>query len=205
MLIYWVLLAHFPYTLPLISQCFSLFYFVFFKPKLRYQCLFESLRKQQLRGILPNIYVFNLISFTKLLSLSATSFNAQETFQRGLNVVVRVISRRDVGQYQIKVETTFCMSTLKFTPLNNVKPTLSISILILTTLDSVEKCFYFQRRVSQRRSTSKHCCENDHFQKSWKEQKNIFELQKKRWLIWSTTLAFDCDQFKRKRNIERTM
>ena len=38
-------------------------------------------------------------------------------------------------------------------------------------------------------------CEYDHFQKSWKEPKNIFELQKKRWLFWLTSLGFDCDWY----------
>ena len=122
-------------TLPLIRQCFFLFLiFSFFKPKLFHQYLFESLRKQQLRGILLNIYVFNLINFTKLCSLSATFFNTQETFQRYLNVVVRVIWRRDVVQGQINVETTLSMSTLRFTMLNSIKSRLSISTLILTTL-----------------------------------------------------------------------
>ena len=122
-------------TLPLIRQCFFLFLlFSFFKPKLFHQYLFESLRKQQLRGILLNIYVFNLINFTKLCSLLATFFNTQETFQRYLNVVVRVIWRRDVVQGQINVETTLSMSTLRFTMLNSIKSRLSISTLILTTL-----------------------------------------------------------------------
>ena len=122
-------------TLPLIRQCFFLFLlFSFFKPKLFHQYLFESLRKQQLRGILLNIYVFNLINFTKLCSLLATFFNTQETFQRYLNVVVRVIWRRDVIQGQINVETTLSMSTLRFTMLNSIKSRLSISTLILTTL-----------------------------------------------------------------------
>ena len=69
---------------------FQLFFVLrFSKPKLIYQDLLESLRKQQLRGVLLNIYVFNLINFTKLCSLLATFVNTQETFQRGLNVVVR--------------------------------------------------------------------------------------------------------------------
>ena len=56
------------------------------KPKLFYQYLFESLQRQQSRGLLLNIYVFNLINFTKLCSLLAIFFNIQETFQRGLNI-----------------------------------------------------------------------------------------------------------------------
>ena len=83
-----------------LSFCFI---FYFFKPKILYQYLLESLRKQQLRGILLNIYVFNFINFTKLCSLLATFGKTKETFQRCLNVVVRVIWRRDVGQCQINV------------------------------------------------------------------------------------------------------
>ena len=45
---------------------FPVFCFIFLKPKLFYQYLFESLQKQQLRGILLNMYAFSLINFTKL-------------------------------------------------------------------------------------------------------------------------------------------
>ena len=97
-LIYWVFLAHYSFTLPLIRQCFSLFllfflfsFLLFFKPKLFYLYLFESLQKQQLRGILLNICVFNLKNFTKLCSFLATFVNTQETFQCNLDVVVRLI------------------------------------------------------------------------------------------------------------------
>ena len=62
-----------------------------------YQYLFGSLQKQKSRGIQLNIYVSSLINFTKLSSLLTTFVNTQETFQPGLNVVVRVIWHRDVG------------------------------------------------------------------------------------------------------------
>ena len=81
------------------------------------------------------MYIFNFINFTKLCRLLATFFNTQKTFQGCLNVVVRVIWLCDIGQYWINVETTLCMYTLKFTTLSNVRLTLSISTLILTTLD----------------------------------------------------------------------
>ena len=90
----------------------------------------KSLRKQQLRDILLKVYVLDLINFTNLCSLLATFFNTLKTFQHCLNVAVRMIRRRDVGQRQINVETTLCISTLKFTTLNNVRSTLSISTLI---------------------------------------------------------------------------
>ena len=115
--------------------------FDFFKPKLFYQYLFESSRKQQLRGILLNIHIFNLINSKKLCISSATFFNSQETFQCNLDVVVRVIRRLDIRLYQINVETTLCMSTLKFTTLNNFKAT--ISTLVLTTLDNIETMLLF--------------------------------------------------------------
>ena len=41
--------------------------------------------------------------------------------------------------------------------------------------------------------------------KKLKRAKKYFWASKKTWLIWLTTLAFDCDQLKRKRNMERTM
>ena len=57
-------------------------------------------------------------------------FYSQNTFQRRLNVVFRLVSCRDNTQRQINVETTLCTSALKFTTLNNVESTLSISTLI---------------------------------------------------------------------------
>ena len=82
---------------------FSVLFFIFFKQKLFYQYFLESLQKQQLRDILLNIHVFNLINFTKLYSLLATFVNTLEKFQRGINTIVRVIWRHDTGQCQINV------------------------------------------------------------------------------------------------------
>ena len=117
---------------------FSVLFFIFFEPKLFYQYLFESIRKQQLRGILLNMYVFILINFTKLRRFLAIFLSTQETFQCGLSVVVRVIWLRDVRQCQSNVETTLRMSALRFTTLSNVKSTLSVSTLILTTSGNVK-------------------------------------------------------------------
>ena len=122
---------------------FLLFFFKLLKPKLFYQYLFKSLQKQQLTGILLNMYVFNLVNFTNLCRLLATFFNTQKTFQRCPNLVVRVIWLHNVGQYQINVETMLCVYTLKFTTLNNVTLTSSISTLILTTLDNAETMLFF--------------------------------------------------------------
>ena len=54
----------------------------------------------------------------------------QQTFQRCLNIVFCLMRRRDVGQRQINVETTLCISTLEFTTSNNVESTLCISTMI---------------------------------------------------------------------------
>ena len=62
----------------------------------------------------------------------------QQTFQRCFNVVLWLMRRRDVGQRQINVETTLCISTLEFTTLNNVESTLCISTLNFTTLGNVQ-------------------------------------------------------------------
>ena len=69
-------------------------------------------------------------------------FAAQQTFQRRFNVVFRLIWHRNVAKHQINVQTTLCTSTLKFTTLNNVKSTLSISTFIWT-LDNVETTLPF--------------------------------------------------------------
>ena len=67
----------------------------------------------------------------------------QGTFQRCFNVVFWLMQRGDVGQSQINVETTLCISTLKFTTSNNVQSTLCISTLTWTTLDNVEATLSF--------------------------------------------------------------
>ena len=182
-LIYWVLLAHFYLSLPLFFFLFVLFFlfylFVFFKLKLFHQYLFESLRKLQLRNILLNIYVFNLIKFTKLCSLLVTFVNNQKNFQCCLNVAVRVICHRDVGQCQINVQTTLYMSMLKFKPLNNIKSTLSIWKLILTTLDKVETMLLLSMSSFIVLINVEAKLWIWSFFKKWKEGKNILELAEK--------------------------
>ena len=123
------------------------------------------------------MYVSNLTNFTKLCRLLETFFNTQKTFQRCLNVVVRAIWLRSVGQYQINVETTLRMYTLKFTTFNNVKLTLPISTLILTTSDNAETMLSFLTSSFKTLTNveTKFCRQ---FSKSWKKQKKFFELQK---------------------------
>ena len=67
----------------------------------------------------------------------------QQTFQRCFNVAFWLMRRHDVRQCQINVETTLCISTLKFTTSNNVESTLCISTLTWTTLDNVETTLSF--------------------------------------------------------------
>ena len=125
------------------------------------------------------MYVFNLIDFTNLCSLLATFFNTQQTFQRCLNVVVRLIWRCDVGQCPINVETMLRMSTLKSTMLNNVELTFSIWTLILTMLDNVKTMLLCWTSSFPTLINVETTFWIWPFLKSWKEQKIIFELQKK--------------------------
>ena len=113
-----------------------------------------------------NMYVFNLITFTKLCSLLATFFSTQQTLRRCLKIVVRVIWRRDFGQCQINVEIYNVeqrrINIVYFNvDINNVETMLLFWASSFTTLINVETKFWIWS-----------------FSKSWKEQKNIFELQK---------------------------
>ena len=73
--------------------------------------------------------------------------HTQQTFQRRINVVFRLIWRRDIAQRQTYVETTLRTSTLKFKTFNNVETTLYISMLNWTTLDNVETTFSFSMSI----------------------------------------------------------
>ena len=73
---------------------------------------------------------------------------SQQTFQHCFNIVFWLIRRCDVGQGQINVETTLCISTLEFTTSNNVESMLySTSTLIYTTLDNVETTLSFSTLI----------------------------------------------------------
>ena len=67
----------------------------------------------------------------------------QPTFQPCFDVAFWLIWHRDVGQCQINVEVTLCISKLKFTTSNNVESTLCISMLMWTTLDNVQTTLSF--------------------------------------------------------------
>ena len=125
------------------------------------------------------MYVFNLINFIKLCRLLATLFNTQKTFQRCLNVVVRVIWLRAVGQYRINVKRTLCMYSLKFTTLNNVELTLSISTLILKTLGNAKTMLLFWTSSFTMVINVETALCVWPFSESWKEQKAFLSFKKK--------------------------
>ena len=89
--------------------------------------------KLQHKSLPVNIANFLRIDFfnkTPPVAASNSKVLTQQTFQRRFNLVFRLIRRCDVAQRQTNVETTLCTSTFKFTTLNNVESTLSISTLI---------------------------------------------------------------------------
>ena len=93
-------------------------------------------------------YFLFLGSFSRIsLRFKVGSITSQQTFQRFFNVVFWLMRRRDVGQYQITVETTLCISTLEFTTSNNVESMLCISTLIWTTLDNLETTLSFSALI----------------------------------------------------------
>ena len=93
---------------------------------------------------------------------------------------------------------TLCMSTLKFTKLNNVKSTLSISSLILTTLDNVETMLLFATSTFITLINVETTLWIWPFSNSWKEQKNIFELQKKKMTDFINNTCFGLWSIKKK-------
>ena len=164
------------------------FYFHFFSTEIGLSIPFRKFTKAPIKRYSAKYICFiDLINFRKLCSLSATFVNTQETFQRSLNVVVRVIWHRDVGKWQINFKTALCISMLKFTTLNNVKSTLSISTLMLTTLENVETMLLFSTSCFITLINAQTTLWIRPFSKSWKEQ-IIFLSFKKKILIWLITL-----------------
>ena len=161
---------------------FPVFFLNSFKPKLIYHYLSKSLRKQQLKGILLNLYVFNLINFTKLCSLLATFFDAQQIFQRCLIVVGRVyyVATSDNAKSTLKQRCVCQRWNLKRSLFQiYVESMFSISTLILTTLDYVEKMLLFSTSSFKTLIGVETTLWTWPFSKSWKEQEKINEPQKK--------------------------
>ena len=144
--------------------------------------------KAAIKRYSANICFFNFINFCKLFSLLATFAITPLRLYRCLNVVVRVVWRRNDGQSQMNVKTKLCMSVLTFTMLTNVISTFSISTLILTTLDNVETMLLFSasHNVDQGRNN----VVNMIIFKKLKKVKKIFLSFKKRWLILINNTCF---------------
>ena len=88
-----------------------------------------------------NVDVEKALEISNKLKITKNKFKnvlTQQIFQHCFNVVFCLIWRRGVIQFQIKVETTLCISTLEFTTPNNVESTLCISTSRFTTLVTVE-------------------------------------------------------------------
>ena len=81
--------------------------------------------------------------FNIMLKCESFIYRTQQTFQRSFNVVFWLMWRRDVGQRQINVETTSCISTLKCATSNNVESSLCISTLTWTALENVGTTLLF--------------------------------------------------------------
>ena len=134
------------------------------------------------------MYVFNLITFTKLCSLLTTFFNTQQTFQHCLNIIVRVIWHHNVKQCQINVEIynfeQHQIDVVYFNiNINNVRQHQNNVIILSVAFHSVNQC---QNRVL-----------NMTFFKKLKRAKKYFWASEKRWLIWLTILAVNCDRLKK--------
>ena len=110
-----------------------------------------------------------------------TYFNTQQTFRHCFYIVLKWMWNCDVRQCHINVETTLCMSTMKFilfvyfkvdnvrqqrwTTLDNVEIALSFSTSMSVTLENVETMLGIWPFANNKKFTSS------------LEQNNIFELQ----------------------------
>ena len=101
---------------------------------------------------------------------------SQQTFQRCFSDVVKLIWQHDPVQRQINVETTLCMSTLKFSTLNNVESTLFISTLILNVVIFNVEIYNIVSTLIKIWSFAKY----DHLQKAKKSQNIFFWALKKK-------------------------
>ena len=143
------------------------------------------------------MYVFNLITFTKLCSLLAIFFNTQQIFQRCLKIVVRVIWRRDVGKCRInveiyKVEQRWVNVAYFNVDINNVRQRRNNVVILSVEFHNVDQHWNNVLNMT-------------FFKKLKIAKKYFWASKKKRWLIWLIILAVDCDRLKRKWNMERTM
>ena len=75
-------------------------------------------------------HVYNFHVLISILTASETLSQHSKTFQRCFKVVFKLMLRRDVGQRQINVETTLCISTFEFTTSKNVESNCVFKTLI---------------------------------------------------------------------------
>ena len=88
-----------------------------------FQLIQAATKAQWVREYCEEWHEFNLSLLSESKDRNKSAHNywspiaeaSQQTFQRRFNVVFKLIWRRDVAQCQINVETSVCMSTLKFT------------------------------------------------------------------------------------------
>ena len=132
---------------------FFLFSFSFFAN------LFESLGKQQLRGIRLNICVSNLINFTKLSSNISNIRQYTENLSKWSHIAVRVMWRRDVGQCQINA-VYFSVDII------SVRQRRNNAVIFNVEFHCVDQC--------------RNNVVNSTIFKKLKRAKYIFELQKKK-------------------------
>ena len=85
-----------------------------------------------------NVDVEKALEISNKLKITKNKFKNVLTQQIVQHFVFCLIWRRDVIQFQIKIETTLCISTLEFATPNNVESTLCISTSSFTTPVTVE-------------------------------------------------------------------
>ena len=102
-----------------------------------------SVRGTSSKWVIPNNWNINGLHQTT----QSTKTWSQQTIQRCFKVVFWLISRRDLGQRQINVETTLRISTLESTTSQNVDSALCISTLMWTTLSFSTSSFIMLVKV----------------------------------------------------------
>ena len=123
--------------------------------------------------------MFSIQQTLQNCGLLSTFFNTKKTFQSCLKVVVGVLWRHNVGQCQINVEATFLNVKVE---IYNVKNRRINIIYFNVDINNVRQCpnnvviFNVEfHKVDQRRNNAV----NMNIFKSWKEQKNILQVQEK--------------------------
>ena len=116
-------------------------------------CVYHKVRYQKANVLCQNFLDYLIKKFLPSCAMvffqkwyiieSRYPANISTLFQRCLLVG----ATSDVGQRQINVETTLCISTSEFITSNNVESMLCISTLIWTTLDNLETTLSFSALI----------------------------------------------------------